>query len=242
MPHGQPDYGMYAAKETTGSMADNAELAARLGSIVTHDRRGDVIWLDGFEGGLNKWEVEWDVATAKADQCPDWARNGGFSCKLQTAADKDAYVRIVRDMPYPVLSKIGIEFSFSLEQYVREIRLDPIVWDGTHGHLASILWVAADKQLQYRGSDMLWHPLPGVYDLEVLPHFFHTLKLVVNYPELKYERLILDNHIIDLSTLSYNLFGLAWPPELEITAYLWTNADEIAIAYFDDFIITQNEP
>ncbi|GAH95398.1 unnamed protein product, partial [marine sediment metagenome] len=39
---GQPDYAALAPKEIAASISDMGEVAARLGSIVTYDKRGDV--------------------------------------------------------------------------------------------------------------------------------------------------------------------------------------------------------
>jgi len=53
--HGTPDWGVTAGARTVYQMTDLGELAVRLGSIVTHDRRGDVIFLEDFEEGMGRW-------------------------------------------------------------------------------------------------------------------------------------------------------------------------------------------
>ena len=62
-----PDYGRLSAQATVFPVTDLGELAARLGSIVSHDRRGDVIWLDGFEDGLDKWQPTTSGSGAAVD-------------------------------------------------------------------------------------------------------------------------------------------------------------------------------
>jgi len=54
MAHGTPDWGVTASKKTIYSLHDMGELAVRLGSIVSFDRRGDVIFSDSFQNGLGK--------------------------------------------------------------------------------------------------------------------------------------------------------------------------------------------
>ena len=55
MGHGYPDYGTQGPVSTVHSIQDLGELAVRLGSIVTFDRRGNVLWLDGFDSGIGAW-------------------------------------------------------------------------------------------------------------------------------------------------------------------------------------------
>ena len=55
MTRGQPDFGLYAPKNTLSSMADLGELAIRLGAISSVDRKGSAIALDDFESPLLKW-------------------------------------------------------------------------------------------------------------------------------------------------------------------------------------------
>ena len=53
--YGLPDYGMYAALENMGNLVDYGELATRLGSIVSFNREGNVIFWDDFEKTPIKW-------------------------------------------------------------------------------------------------------------------------------------------------------------------------------------------
>ncbi|KKK91844.1 hypothetical protein LCGC14_2708890, partial [marine sediment metagenome] len=94
-----------------------AELAARLGGIVSFYRRGDVLWLDDFEGTIGKWAVSGTGASASLST--DDARNGAKSGKLTLGAGKEIFIN--RVMGYPVISNMGFEMSWkhdtSLSQY-----------------------------------------------------------------------------------------------------------------------------
>ncbi|GAI56753.1 unnamed protein product, partial [marine sediment metagenome] len=79
MAHGQPDFGMYQIAKTIYRLADMGELAVRLGSIVTHDRRGDVIWMDNFDSGIAKWYQFASDDDGLVEWSAERSRSGGFS-------------------------------------------------------------------------------------------------------------------------------------------------------------------
>jgi len=87
MAHGQPDYGMYTLANTIYRLTDMGELAARLGSINTYDRRGDVIFLDSFESGLTAWSPSSACTGSDLVQSAKHARSGGFSAKFVCGSD-----------------------------------------------------------------------------------------------------------------------------------------------------------
>ena len=114
MAHGQPDFGLYAVKKTVSGLADLGELAVRLGSIITFDRRGDIVWFDDFEGDVFKWERDPSGVDAAIIVSPEAARNGAFSAKLTTGNLADDHATILHHLPYPVTSRVGFEISFTV--------------------------------------------------------------------------------------------------------------------------------
>ena len=82
MAHGTPDWGVTAGAVTTYQVTDLGELAVRLGSPISHDRRGDVIWWDDFECTLNKWQTVANGAGSSVALSDARARNGRYSALL----------------------------------------------------------------------------------------------------------------------------------------------------------------
>ncbi|GAI16225.1 unnamed protein product, partial [marine sediment metagenome] len=113
MTHGGPDWGTPGPLKTIYTLEDMAELVARLGSIVTFDRRGNIIWLDDFEGTLGKWGIETEGAGYSAQLSAEAARSGGFSAKLISPDDEEDRIGLKRWFPLPVESNIGFEFSWA---------------------------------------------------------------------------------------------------------------------------------
>lgn len=239
MAHGQPDFGMYQAKATIGSMADNAELAARLGSIVTFDRRGDVVWFDDFEDNIAKW-----TAVGNAALSADTARNGGLSGKLVTGVLVNDQVSIERHLSYPVLSGVG--FEMSLCHY--------------EAGVARYEWRLVLYNPDLSTRRMEWRYYPATTDLQILDQaagwqslglnirlgrtfgLFHTFKMVADYLTNRYVRLIWDETTYDLSAYEMPLGGHAGDPYMSARFIIVTAVAFARTCYVDDAIFTQNEP
>lgn len=242
MPHGQPDYGMYAAKKTVYSMADNAELAARLKSIVTYDRRGDVVWLDDFEDSMQKWELA--AVGGAIVLSAERARSGGLSAKLSTNNVIAAEAQITRHVPYPAISKVGFEFSLahaSLDVGVYTwwlVSHDP----GPNGRRAWCRYTTLTDIIEIDVEAVGWVTIAANVLLRLDPNLFHCIKLVVDLATGRYVRLILDETEWDLSAHLMNVIISAEDPNVEVGMSGNTTAARAAYWYVDDAIITQNEP
>ncbi|GAH53184.1 unnamed protein product, partial [marine sediment metagenome] len=180
MAHGQPDFGIYAAKKTVSGLADLGELAARLGSIVTFDRRGDIVWFDDFEGEVDKWYQEPSGTDAAIVVSPDAARNGSFSAKLTTGDEVNDFATIIHYLPYPVTSRVGFEISFNVENDLSELIFSQRLYDGSYEHYARLRYLPATDVLQYLDSEAEWQDLVTGLVLWAATYAFHTVKLVID--------------------------------------------------------------
>lgn len=242
MAHGHPDYGLEAPTKTIHTVTDLGELAARLSSIDTFDRRGDVVWLDDFESGLQKWELLGVGAGWSTTWSPDEARNGGFSAKLLTGPVAGRTVYMNHYQPYPVLSRMGFEFSFSRGVAWRELWLRIALYDGTYQHEAVIRWKFADSSFYYQdsgGVDVKLTPPLGIW---VNVRLFNTLKLVVDFVKEEYFELIVNSQIFPLAGIKYEKTTPFPTKELIMQVGLETEVNLQALMHVEDAIITQNEP
>jgi len=240
MARGQQDFGVYAPKTTVAGLSDLGELAARLFSPVTFDRRGDVLWLDNMEGTERTW-VPFGTGTGhKAEHSPEQARSGFCSMKLTTGSTLGNYEQLEKYLPYPALSKIGFEISFTVT-----------------GHMAEFLWYIRlyngsdyyEGRLRFTYSTTLWE----IYDngtwrtvktgtVNESQYIFNTMKLVCDFNTNEYVRLILNETEYDLSSYSLTTSNSTVKPTLNLLVKVTNRTASNWVEYFDDCIVTQNEP
>ena len=249
---GLPDY---AQPKPVGSVpvgpvytsTDIAELAARQGSPDTFDRRGNVIVVDGFGDGINKWWRDPAYVGSTLVWSNITANHGGYSAELTTAAGLNDQAAVGIWRSFPILGKLGFEFSFCFDEYLYSIELFGLLYNGTYEHGPCVRWFSASHLCQYRDSNGQWRDLSPI--IQLTPSFpawhqypFNTIKLVADYESRKYTRLIFNNIAYDLSGESYQYAASVVPPLLSMYIRITNNAAHTSTIYLDDGIITQNEP
>jgi len=242
MAHGQPDFGAYSAKKTVGSMADNAELAARLGSIVTYDRKGDIMFADGLESGLSPYRISGAGTGWSVTQSNEHSRNGAFSAKLMCGSDGVREARLHKFLPYPIFSDLGFEASFTMHDDVEYI----LLYIGIEG---AINLIEARIQFDQDNSRLRYFNIGGTYTtiqagltLWEDDDMFNTLKVVVDFVKNEYVRVMLNERTWDLAGIPINTSGAFFPPHMFANIYCRGVAAKNAAIWADDLIVTQNEP
>lgn len=242
MPRDYPDWGVTPGAVAVYSLQDMAELAARLGSIDTFDRRGDVIFADGFENGLAQWYTSVIGTSGAVSASALRARSGGFSAKLITGTEVYGLAEIDRYFPYPALSRMGNEISFVVAGSVEQYEFGLAVNDGTHQLLALIRYDSQNKTLEYYGSDEAYHVFASDVNLFAYSYLFHTCKVVGDFANSKYVRLILDSTEYDLSAYALCSRADTTDPMASVYYIIYNKTAGSKTSYADDAIVTQNEP
>lgn len=242
MSHGYPDWGAQAPKITTYNLQDMAELAARLGSINTFDRRGDTVFQDDFEDNSAKWGYGLAGSGGSWGLSSESARNGAKCGKL-ICGDLAGDINFIdRFMGAPILGRHGYEISFSLGASIREVYfLLQIVLAGAW-HSAGIVYRPQANTLLYLDSLNGYSDLASGVDLYESANAWHTIKFVIDTSTGKYKRLLIDGAVYDISALSYYRAVVANADQTYITTEAAPNDTSNRYVYFDDFILTQNEP
>lgn len=242
MAHGHPDYGIDTAKRTIHAVTDLGELAARLDSINTYDRRGDVVWFDDFESSLNKWQdggvdLGHDAVISNA-----FARNGAFSCRLTCGSNGDFEGVLETYKPPPVLSKVGLEvhwtrpaFNFTSIYFRLRIIHPTKDWD------ARIRFVSATATLQYWDGAAFQDIEAGV-GARADHLLFNPIKFVVDLDSDVYSRLMFHQRNWDLSSYAVPTAGGSAVTETQISILAVGATGTNPYLHIDDVILTQNEP
>ena len=242
MGHGTPDWWGSEPSETTFQVQDVGELAARLGSIDTFDRRGNVVFIDSFESGCAPYLTDAGRPGSAVVLSAITARSGAYSCKMTTGAVANAYARVARFQSYPALSKYGLEVAFTSDDNAVDIQISLNIYDGVNVNTFAVKYLPASDKWQYLNAAGGWTDLATGVDL--FPHFnhFHVAKLVVDLDLKKYFYFLWDSDEVGMSTIAGHQVASGLSPQIAANIHLHGGAGAAATIYVDDVIITQNEP
>lgn len=242
MAHGTPDWGVTAGAQTIFQLTDLGELAARLGSPITHDRRGDVIWWDDFEWSLNKWSTSLFGTGAAVALSTARARNGQTSALLTGGSDGGRAAQLTHYSPFVTLGRLGGEISFSLGGTIDEVGVILYVYTGSQLQQYQVEWDDATNTWRYLSAPATFTALTPTRDLLAVASLFHTMKLVIDAEAGEYVRLLADDITFDLSGASGVVSANAAAPAVAISPYINSRGGSNDTVYMDDAILTQNEP
>lgn len=242
MAHGTPDWGVTAGRTTVYQLTDMGELAARLGSIVTFDRRGDVIWLDDFESGRRGWSAILSGAGAAADISLVAARSGAASCRLVSGTDAGKSATIAHRDRLPVSAGLGMEASFALGDHIGNLTFVYQAYDGVNVTDWRVKWSDTDRKLAYRDADLNYVTLATGVDIFVNATLFNTVKMALDAASGEYARIIFNSATYALPGVAARVTADATEPQIRVEVGLGGVEGFNNKVYLDDVILTQNEP
>lgn len=244
MAHGQSDFGAYAKKSTTYGLADMGELAVRLGSVVSYDRRGDVVWIEKFNNGMTNWSAAGAAGHVVEESALESLSDG---VSLRTVAPNAGGFNaiIYRHDELPVNSRLGLECAFLPDGNANDIHLYFSIVDGINTHIGYIRIRMDDGAIDYQDDATGWKPLLSGFKLKRDGTTWHHAKMVVDYDPLVegYARFLLDNNEYNMTGISLWNFGAVVSPYL-VTQFnnVYAGGVLLPVVYFDNLILTQNEP
>ncbi|MBC8446019.1 MAG: hypothetical protein H8D74_02345 [Chloroflexi bacterium] len=224
------------------SVTDLGELAVRLGSIVSFDRRGDVVFLDSFEDGVVKWKTTAAGVGAAVASDATRARNGAKSAKLTTGSSDPYTAEITHYSPFPLLSKFGVEVHTTISDDLSALYLTLDIFDGSDIIRAQVAYEPSTNKLYYQNSAGAMVELASGVNLYAYDYLFHAFKLVVDGVGEEYVRLIVDGNEYSLADIAVRKAANATDAHLEVTITAVGDSGGNYSIYVDDVIITQNEP
>lgn len=236
MVHGTPDWGL-KKKSTVYALDDMAELAVRLGSIVTFDRRGDVIFLDDFEDGIIRWSTTGVVSSSTTK-----ARSKALSAKLALTEDIGDTAGIQAQIANPVATATGFEFSWLADASVFFLESRVWLYDGSRITKFTITWNHSAKTLSVLDSDGATKVFATGVNIAAASHLFVPCKLVVDISAKKYVRFLMGPYTWLLSAYAGDDAGATTNTYLNLFVYADLLTGAAANIYIDDVILTQNEP
>lgn len=242
MAHGTPDWGHSKTTTVYPLVTDLAELAARLGSIDTYDRRGNVSYMDDFTHGKEAWHeitTGSGAAIELSTTAPQWGAN---HLKLTGGSDSTRLAQVSRYLAVPVLSSVGLEFGVCFPTSWSNFRISIRYDDGTDQHRGGITLSDQADKIYYLDDAGANQEVDDLIDLISLRNLYHQVKLVVDLSGDTYVRLMLDQTTYDLSDYALYTATSAAEPRLFVWLEVESRAAQNDYVYIDGVIITHNEP
>jgi len=240
--YGLPDYGMYAALENMGNLVDYGELAARLGSIVTFNREGNMIFWDNFESTPLKW-ITWGAGpNFTVGYTSEVAFFGGQCVKLVTSSQNNGGAGIIRYLLLQQDTKIGVEIAFAPENNEQTFYILLAHDTGSYSKQAWIRFNCDTQTLALQDENVNWIEIATGLNFRMNKNTFHILKLVIDLKAGKYERILFDREEYNISEYGMRTWNSGYSKAFYTRINNVTNTTEAKTLYLDNFILTQNEP
>ena len=241
MVHTLPPWTTKYRMVTIFANIDDAELAARLGSINTYDRRGDTILLDNFESPTLKWLIGTFGANAAATITTDAAMIGDSCCKLTAGEGANGLGSITKYIHPKILGNLGFEFSFTVDDDTKKVQGSIYHFDGTTEYISLVTYDHSASKLQYTDNAAGNVDLATGYTLEDLLDTFHTMKIVIDSSTKKPVRLLVDENTYDLSAYTAKQQGGSGGEKIQLAITHLSDHASVKSIYIDNVILTQND-
>lgn len=220
----------------------NAELAARLWSINTYDRRGNIVFMDNFDEPVLKWNPITVGDGSSIALSTLYSRVAGNSVKLAVGTGADFYAVIYKYLPLPLKTKLGVEASFTIPSNIDRLGITVDIYTGNEFHESGFFYSRTDELL-YVNLAAGNHIVDTAINPYASNYLFHNMKLVIDYDTNKYMRVLFDHKEYDISDVAYGVtVPHPWGTSLVIALWAINNNVGTPVVYADDVICTQNEP
>ena len=242
MPYGAPDDSNVLSPEGLQRLDDLAELAARMGSIVNYNRGGNVLMLDGFESGLNAWNLNTTGAAAAVGLSNEKAYSGTVACRVDTGTGVTPYAGLAKYLPPVGECRIGLQTCFSLNSDVVDVRLRLTYAKPGPRYYFSLMYDHVGGELKYESAPGVWTMFakPGkVYDGS---NNWHNIKLVADMATGLHVQAYLDGGGYDMAGLIPNTGVWVDGPFLFPLLRIYGDGATSGVLYLDNIIMTYNEP
>ena len=242
MAHGTPDWGVTQGSATIHRVEDLGEAAVRLWSPDRFDRLGDVMHMESWEWGFDHW-IGITVGGGSVYLSNTVKRTGDYSLHLHHDGSGAAAAGIQRYFSYPVLSRFGVECSFTIDATIAYFRLIVAVFNGATLRTFEARYDAANTRLQLLDQASVYQTALSNALLVGYARQFHTLKLVADYSGNVTSRLLLDERETAPAIQPVTTTPAAAGPYVSIEIRAEGKGGAVAGGVnLDDVILTQNEP
>jgi len=237
-----PDFQKYLPGSVRFSLQDFGELAARLDSISTYDRRGEVLWYDKFSYGMAAWGLtasgSGSVIRIDTSNIYRWPH----VCKILSGIVLNDLSAIVKYLSPVSTGRYGIEFVLDIESAVTDFEVYLNLWDKTYLYQARFRFLDSGDLMQLRNASGVYETVVSLRPWVSGWYIYNPIKFVIDMNLEKYVRLLIGSTAYNVSAITLNKQASTDPTnafiQLSTRSASGTNA-HVRIAHV---ILTANEP
>ena len=236
-----PDGGFTSGAGGFPMIGDLAELAARLNSIHSYDRRGTVVWTTDFRHGLQGATCGVSDAECSYNISAERSHFGGYSLKMDPSDEEGSYVEWGNVVQFIESGHIGLEALVSVGADPDAVRLKMLYFDGTTQTRAELNYDTASGDWTVRTGAATWATVLSGFKMQADAMAWYSIKLVIDPAEAKYVRMQVAKESEDISAHSIYTLASSNLGQLNCRVMAYGDATKHAPIWVDGVIVTQNE-
>ena len=231
------------AEDQWGSVlrTGNSELAARLGSSVTWDWRGNVLYAHDFSTGYGPVQKTPHGNGAAVDLGPERAGFGGYALKMTSGSGDWDYAQCRFYVGSNPSARIGIAARFAIDGNTGYAQVHVEHQEGANSPYGSLWLDVANSQLQIYLTATGWTDV-GAVVVNTYGYTYCWLKLVINQDTGYYERALYNETEIDLSAYPCPTLSSSYVGSIMSSFVNYGRTANNDVVYLDQLVLTVNEP
>jgi hypothetical protein len=237
-----PDGGFSSGGPVYPIKGDLAELAARVRSPVVYDRRGNVLFLSDFDTGLEQFSRS--VVGTGAQQIASAATHisGAYCLQMDTSGTTNQVSTATTQIAIPNPdTRMGLEAAFAVPN--AEIGFDIVIAVYLNPNLYQYtLTYRTDMDRLFIHSPTGSGILSDNLKIREGIRAWHRMKLVVDLESNTYIRVMFDEDEFDVSDYAGFSYTTTELDRIDIRLTGYSRDATSRTIYWDDIIVTQNEP
>jgi len=219
----------------------NADLSVRLGSPVTWDWRGNVLYMHDFSTGYGPVQKTAHGTGAAVDLGPERAGFGGYGLTMTSGSAEWDYAQCRLYVGSNPSKRIGIAARFAIDDNTGYVQVHVEHQVGAGSPYGS-LWVdVANSQLQIYLAAGGWTNV-GAVVVNTYGYTYCWLKLVIDQDTGYYERALYNETEIDLSAYPCPTLSSSYVGSIMASFVNYGRTAQNDVVYLDQVVLTVNEP
>jgi len=219
----------------------NAELAARTGSLMSYDGRGQYQYGYDFSGGLTSWITQALGTGAAVSLTPETYERGGYSVRLTGGSDGAKQATCYRRIDVMESKTFGFEVGVSIAASIDWLNIIATYRDGTTAHTAGVKYDDTNDLLRCRVPGPDWQTFATSYQMYHNASAYHVFKFVWDIDAGYYIRALIAGHLYDISAYQILTSADATAPYMDIAVTVQSRVANNDSVNLDYVVLTNQE-